>query len=165
MFLAPRGYRAGPTSGIDRVTIGYAGSTSEAHVAVVGARLAETMGASVRAVSFAVRPPMRLYGGVEESADDLVTDRWVARTKDALRAEVGVVDAALGDRLAQSLVVGEGVSWGKAMCDVDWRDGDLLVIGPSLSAPAARLFLGSRASKIVRSAPAPVFMVPAPHAG
>ena len=60
-----------------------------AHVAVVGARLAEALGASVRAVSFAVRPPRRFYGGVEESADELVIDRWVARTKDALRAEVG----------------------------------------------------------------------------
>jgi nucleotide-binding universal stress UspA family protein len=46
---------------------------------------------------------------------------------------------------------------------VDWSDGDLLVVGPSSSAPAARLFLGSRASKIVRSAPVPVYLVPAPR--
>ena len=69
----------------------------------------------------------------------------------------------LGDRLARSLVVGEGVSWSKAIWDVHWSDGDLLVVGPSSSAPAARLFLGSRASKIVRSAPVPVYLVPAPR--
>lgn len=72
------------------------------------------------------------------------------------------MDTGLADRLATSLVVGEGVSWGKAIWDVDWSDGDLLVVGPSSSAPAARLFLGSRASKILRSAPVPVFMAPAP---
>ena len=162
VLLAPRGYRAGPSARISRVNIGCGGSMEVAHVAGVGARLAEAVGASVRCVSFAVRPPTRFSGTVEQSADDLVVDRWVARTKDALRARVGVADAALGDRLAQSLVVGEGLSWGKAICDVDWSDGDVLVIGPSSSAPAARLFLGSRASKIVRSAPVPVFMVPAP---
>ena len=164
VLLAPRGYRAGPGSRISRVNVGCGGSMDVAHVAGVGARLAEAVGAGVRSVSFAVRPPMRSYGTVEQSADDLVIDRWMARTKDALQAHVGVGDAALADRLARSLVVGEGLSWGKAICDVDWSDGDLLVIGPSSSAPASRLFLGSRASKIVRSAPVPVFLVPAPVA-
>ena len=164
VLLAPRGYRAGPASRIRRVNIGYGGSTDAAHVAVAGARLAEALGASLRVVSFAVRPPKRFYGGVEESADELVIDRWVARMKDALRQAGEAADAGrLGDRLARSLVVGEGVSWSKAIWDVDWSDGDLLVVGPSSSAPAARLFLGSRASKIVRSAPVPVYLVPAPR--
>ncbi len=163
VLLAPRGYRPGPTARIRRVTIGYGGSTGGAHVAAVGARLAEAVGADLRAVSFAVRPPKRFYGSVEESADDLVIDTWVARVKASLLAQVGVTDAALGERLARSLVVGEGASWGTAIWDVHWSDGDLLVVGPSSSAPAARLFLGSRASKILRSAPVPVLMVPAPR--
>jgi nucleotide-binding universal stress UspA family protein len=161
VLLAPRGYRPGADSRIRRVNIGYGGSTGGRHVALVGARLAEAVGASLRVVSFAVRPPKRIYGSVEESADELVVDRWVARTRDALRSQLGGADAGLGDRLARSLVVGEGISWGKAISDVHWSDGDLLVIGPSSSAPAARLFLGSRASKIVRSAPVPVYLVPA----
>lgn len=163
VLLAPRGYRAGATARVRRVNIGYGGSKGAGHVAVVGARLAEAVGAGVRVVSFAVRPPRRFYGGVEESADELVIDRWVKRLKDALLKQVKAADAGrLGDRLARSLVVGEGVSWSKAIWDVDWSDGDLLVVGPSSSAPAARLFLGSRASKIVRSAPVPVYLVPAP---
>ena len=80
-----------------------------------------------------------------------------------MRAAVGDRDPALAERLARTLVVGEGVTWGKAIGDVEWRDDDLLVIGPSSSAPAARFFLGSRASKIVRSAPVPVYLVPAPR--
>ncbi len=165
VLLAPRGFRSGPTSRIRRVSIGFGGSAGGAHLATVGLRLAETVGADVRAVSFAVRPPKRFFGSVDESADDLVVEQWVTRTKAALQAEVGAVDAALGDRLATSLVVGQGLSWGKAIWDVPWSDGDLLVVGPSSTAPAARLFLGSRASKILRSAPVPVYLAPAPRAG
>ena len=165
VLLAPRGYRPGPISRIRRVNIAYGGSTGDAHVAACGSRLAEEVGADLRAVSFAVRPPKRFYGSLEESADDLVIDAWVARTKEAILAQVGSADAALGDRLARSLVAGEGASWGRAIWDVPWSEGDLLVVGPSSSAPAARLFLGSRASKILRSAPVPVLMVPAPRAG
>ena len=163
VLLAPRGYRPGPTARIRRVDVGYGGSTGGAHVAAAGARLAEAVGADLRAVSFAVRPPKRFYGSVEESADDLVIDTWKARTRSAVLADVGAADAALGERLARSLVVGTGVSWGKAIWDVPWADGDLLVLGPSSAAPAARLFLGSRASKILRSSPVPVLMVPAPR--
>ncbi len=165
VLLAPRGYHPAPSSRIRRVSIALGGSAGVAHVAAVGAQVAVTAGANLRAVSFAVRPPKRVFGSVEESADDLVVAQWVERTKNAVRAGVGNGDPALAERLARTLVIGEGISWGKAIENVEWRDGDLLVIGPSSSAPAARLFLGSRASKIVRSAPVPVFMVPAPHTG
>ncbi|MDN5766512.1 MAG: universal stress protein [Humibacillus sp.] len=165
VLLAPRGYRSGPTSRIRRVSVGFGGAPGGAHVATESARLAEAVGADLRAVSFAVRPPKRFYGSVEESADDLVVDVWVTRTKAVIETQVGATDAALADRLARSLVVGEGISWGKAIWDVPWSDGDLLVVGPSSSAPAARLFLGSRASKVLRSAPVPVYMVPAPSSG
>ncbi|MEO5743023.1 MAG: universal stress protein [Terracoccus sp.] len=165
VLLAPRGFRSGPTSRIRRVSIGLGGSSGGAHLATVGAHLAETVGADLRAVSFAVRPPKRFYGTLEDSADALVVEQWVTRTKAALQAVVGVKNAALADRLANSLVVGEGVSWGKAIWDVPWSDGDLLVVGPSSSAVGARLFLGSRASKILRSAPVPVMLVPAERAG
>lgn len=162
VLLAPRGFRAADTSRIRRVSIAFGGSSGGAHLASAGSRWADSIGASLRAVSFAVRPPKRLFGSVEESADDLVVNEWVARTQAALAEDLSAVDPALSDRLMASLAVGDGVSWGKAIWDVPWHEGDLLVVGPSSSAPAARLFLGSRASKIVRAAPVPVLMVPAP---
>jgi len=163
VFLAPRGFRAGPTSRVRRVSIAYGGSSGAAYLATVGARLADSVGADLRVVTFVVRPPKRFYGTIEESADDLVVDEWVKRTRARLEAQVDALDATLGERLAASLVIGEGVSWNKAICDVPWGDGDVLVVGPSSVAPAARLFLGSRASKILRSAPVPVLMAPAPR--
>jgi hypothetical protein len=41
-------------------------------------------------------------------------------------------------------VVGHGASSEEAIDDVEWRDGDVLVVGSSSAAPAARVFLGSR---------------------
>ena len=38
--------------------------------------------------------------------------------------------------------------------------GDVLVVGSSSIGPVARVFLGSRAAKIVRHSPVPVVVVP-----
>ncbi len=165
VLLAPRGFRSGPESRIRRVNIAYAGSADGAHLAETAERIADGTGTPVRAVSFVVRPPKRLLGTVEQSADDLVADAWVERTKDRLREQAGDRTDELGRRLADSLVVGVGVSWSRAIGDVPWQDGDLLLVGPSAVGPAARIFLGSGASKIVRSSPVPVLLVPGPASG
>jgi nucleotide-binding universal stress UspA family protein len=57
-------------------------------------------------------------------------------------------------------VVGHGESWDEALEDVEWDDGDVLVVGSSSIGPVARVFLGSRSSKIVRNSPVPVVVVP-----
>ena len=57
-------------------------------------------------------------------------------------------------------VVGHGETWAEAIDDVEWADGDVLVVGSSSIGPVARVFLGSRASKIVRVSPVPVVVVP-----
>ncbi|WP_347350714.1 universal stress protein [Intrasporangium sp.] len=164
LALAPRGFRSGPAARIRRVSIGYAGSERGAHVVAAGAQLAQSVGADLRAVSLLVRPPQRLFGTIEPSADDVVVDEWAARTKAALETRLAATTATLGDGSVCPLAVGVGLSWREAIRDVPWSDGDLLVLGPSSAARAARLFLGSRASKILRSAPVPVLMVPAPRA-
>ncbi len=48
----------------------------------------------------------------------------------------------------------------EAIDDVEWEDGDVLVVGSSAVGPIARVFLGSRATKIVRHSPVPVVVVP-----
>ena len=56
-------------------------------------------------------------------------------------------------------VVGRGTSWAEALADISWDDGEVLAIGTSSSA-ISQFFLGSHASKIVRSSSVPVFLVP-----
>ena len=57
-------------------------------------------------------------------------------------------------------VVGRGESWDEALDDVEWDEGDVLVVGSSTIGPVARVFLGTRANKIVRESPVPVIAVP-----
>jgi nucleotide-binding universal stress UspA family protein len=61
---------------------------------------------------------------------------------------------------AAPVVVGRGASWEEAIDDVEWREDDVLVVGSSSTAPPARVFLGSRASRIIRHSPVPVVVVP-----
>ncbi len=160
----PPRFRAGPSARIRRVSIGYGGSKDGGHVAVAGARLAESLGAPARVVTFAVRPPKRFFGGVGESADELVIDRWVTRMKDALVRQVGeLAPGRLADRLARSLVVGDGVSWAHAIWGRRVGRRRPARRRAELVGPRRADLLGSRASKIVRSAPVPVYLVPAPR--
>ena len=47
------------------------------------------------------------------------------------------------------------------MDDLEWEPGEVLVVGSSRVGRLARVFLGSRAIKIVRYSPVPVVVVPA----
>ena len=58
------------------------------------------------------------------------------------------------------MVVGRGETWEEATEDVEWEDGDVLVVGSSSIGPIKRVFLGSRSSRIVRHSPVPVVVVP-----
>lgn len=58
------------------------------------------------------------------------------------------------------LVIGHGRDWAEALDDIDWRPGDLLVVGSSVSGPLSRVFVGSRATKIIRHTPVPIIALP-----
>jgi nucleotide-binding universal stress UspA family protein len=57
-------------------------------------------------------------------------------------------------------VIGHGTEWAAALAEPGWDDGDLLTVGSSSAGPLARVFIGSRSSKIVRHSPVPVVVVP-----
>lgn len=158
--MATRGFRAGPEARVRRVTVAFGGSTGGDELVTAAARVAARVGASLRLAAFAVRPTTLFADAVAGGADHLVVDEWEKRTVAAIQAELDAVrtlhDAP--DRL--DAVLGQGYSWPEAIDDAQWRDGDLLLIGSSRGGPAARVFLGSRSSKILRSAPVPVIVVP-----
>ena len=58
------------------------------------------------------------------------------------------------------MVIGRGQSWGEALDDFHWDEGDVLVMGSSELGPVAKVFLGSRATTILRELPVPVVAVP-----
>jgi len=58
------------------------------------------------------------------------------------------------------VVVAQGRSIEEAVDDLDWEDGEVLVIGSSRLAHARSIFLGSTANRILRALPVPMLVVP-----
>jgi nucleotide-binding universal stress UspA family protein len=156
--LAPRGFRVDAGARVRRVTAAFGGSDDDLVVAAAG--VAARVGASLRVASFAVHPAPPYTVAIGREADDAMAAQWVAEigtsANQALR-EVADLPAAPHECDA---VVGRGEDWGEALEDVEWTDGDVLVVGSSSIGPLKRVFLGSRATKIVRHSPVPVVVVP-----
>jgi nucleotide-binding universal stress UspA family protein len=133
--LAPHGFRSRPGAPVERVTAAFGGSLGLVDAA---AAVAATLGAPLRIASFAVPVHAPFAAGLLEP--------WVQEFSPP---------AGQAPR-----VIGHGASWEEAIDDVEWREGDVLVVGSSSAAPAARVFLGSCASRIIRHSPVPVLVVP-----
>jgi len=143
--LAPRGFRCRGECPVRRVTAAFGGSGEE--LVAIAAREAARIGATLRVASFAVRPRAPIVAGVGQEGEDSIVAQW---ERDVRAAVPEGVEA----------VIGHGETWAEALEDLEWEDGDVLVVGSSSIGPVARVFLGSRASKIVRVSPVPVVVVP-----
>jgi nucleotide-binding universal stress UspA family protein len=156
--LAPRGFRVGPGARVDRVTASFGGSDDDLVVAAAG--VAARVGATLRIASFAVHPRAPYTVAIGTEADDSMTAQWVGEISERARATLDdVADLPFSPRDCEA-VIGTGEDWSEALEDVEWGDGDVLVVGSSSIGPLARVFLGSRATKIVRNSPVPVVVVP-----
>jgi nucleotide-binding universal stress UspA family protein len=154
--IATRGFRAAGSK-VNRVTLAFAGSEQSYALVEAAESLAAQLGAELRLASFAVElsPPETVRFRTEESA---VIAEWTKKIRSA--AAVAVEGEEEAGRRVPELVIGYGQDWEEALDDIEWRPGDLLVIGSSESGPVARVFLGSRATKIIRHTPVPVIVVP-----
>jgi nucleotide-binding universal stress UspA family protein len=156
--LAPRGFRAPPDARVGRVTAAFGGTGEDLVVAAAG--VAGRVGASLRIASFAVHPHAPYTAGVGQEADEDMIEEWSREVRAAAQAALeDVAELPVAPHELEA-VVGRGESWDDALEDVEWRDGDVLVVGSSSMGPVARVFLGSRANKIVRHSPVPVVVVP-----
>jgi nucleotide-binding universal stress UspA family protein len=156
LSISPRGYRGAKSGGLSRITCAYPGTPDCRPVVERVAALAERLDVPMRVVTFAVRGRTMYPPEVGLRAEDSILDAWAAQAREAL-AELkssGVV----GDAVAVDVVTGN--SWGDALDNADWIDGELLAIGTSPVGGIARVFLGSRGTKIVRHSPVPVLVLP-----
>jgi nucleotide-binding universal stress UspA family protein len=156
--IAPRGFRPRQDARVARVTAAFNGADDDLVLAAAGQ--AARVGASLRVASFAVRarPPYTIAVGRE--ADEDMIASWTKEIESACRATLDAVEELPAQPRELEAVIGYGESWEDALEDVEWHDGDVLVVGSSSIGPLARVFLGSRATKIVRYAPVPVIVVP-----
>jgi nucleotide-binding universal stress UspA family protein len=145
---------------VGRVAAAFDGSEEAQDLVIAAAGVAARVGATLRLASFAVRSRPPYTSGVGTEADDAMVAAWTAEMETAGRAALDKVAdlPAVPPRL--DAVVGRGESWEEALEDVEWDDGDVLVVGSSSTGPLARVFLGSRSTKIVQHSPIPVVVVP-----
>jgi nucleotide-binding universal stress UspA family protein len=153
--IAPAGFTSYPAARLTRITVGFGRADHDSDLLDAAAVRADELGLRLRVACFAVRPPNAEGGSIEPSAETLVVEEWA----DQLRSDISRSLKSAGYSPARvETVIGPGETLGDAVRAVAWEPGDLLVIGASTSA-VSRLFLGSHASKIVRSSPAPVLIL------
>ena len=156
--IAPHGFRAARDARVRRVTAAFGGVADDLIVAAAG--VAGRVGATLRLASFAVRAHAPITAGVGTGPERSVIEQWTEEIQAAARAALEEVEELPVPPAQLEAVVGHGETWDEALEDVEWEDGDVLVVGSSSTGPIARVFLGSRASKIVRHSPVPVVVVP-----
>ncbi|BBY59410.1 universal stress protein [Mycolicibacterium sarraceniae] len=156
LTIAPRGYRSSRTPVLSRITCGYPGTPEAVEVVKRVATLAKQFEVPLRVITFAVRGRTMYPPEVGLHAEDSILAAWEAHAREALaqlRTD-GVVDE---DVLLQ-VVSGNG--WDQALDAAAWEDGEVLALGTSPRDGIARVFLGSRGSKIMRHSPVPVLVLP-----
>ncbi|NDZ93131.1 universal stress protein [Streptomyces sp. SID6673] len=147
VVLAPRGARHSAADRVREITCAIGtlpGST-------------ELLDAAVR-VSAEGSLPLRLVSlvGLDKSGDASRLRRATAHAEETLDKAV----AALPPATSVTACVAEGTSVESAVDSLDWRDGDLIMVGSSRLAQPRRLFLGSTAAKMLRVLAVPMVVVP-----
>lgn len=77
-----------------------------------------------------------------------------------LRSVLEEARAALPDGLVDDALLVRGRDVADAVRDLEWRPGEVVVVGSSRLAAPHRLFLGATAARLLRAVPVPVVVVP-----
>ncbi len=157
--LAPRGFHC-DTGRVTRITAAFGGGDPTEDLVLAAAAQATEVDASLRLASFAVRPRSIISAGIGSRGEDGVINEWMLGMERLARDTITKVSQLPQPPVLESSQVGHGTTWEQAMNDVEWIDGEVLVLGSSNHGPLAKVFLGARASKIIRHSPVPVVLVP-----
>ncbi|MFG1930159.1 universal stress protein [Mycobacterium sp. NPDC048908] len=156
MAIAPRGYRGAKNGSLSRITAAYPGTPETLHVVKRVAALGERLNVPMRVITFAIRGRTMYPPEVGLSAEESILEQLASHARETL-AQLKT-DRVVGADVDLQVVTGNG--WDEALDAADWQDGDLLAIGTSPVGGIARVFLGSRGSKILRHSPVPVLVLP-----
>lgn len=147
--LAPRGYRPGAGVRLGRVTCAFTGS-SRSHASFDAAvQLCRRHEVPLRVASLVDRQMYPTGAGYD--AERLVATQWREQAEAAQERATGGPAGRGHNRRRRRLGGGTG--------SLPWEDGEVLAMGSSRLGPVAQLYLGSNATKIVRSSPAPTVVV------
>ncbi|HEY9312311.1 universal stress protein [Williamsia sp.] len=153
LALAPKGYTC---TGISRLTCAYSGDEHGVDVVLATGELAQQMSVPLRVATFGVRPADMFPPEVGLDAERTVMEAWKEQMAASMNALVA--DHIIGP--ATTTTIGTGGDWDTAFDAIGWTDGDLLTIGTTPRDPIKRVFLGSRAAKIVAASTVPAIVFP-----
>lgn len=156
LAIAPRGYRMPRGGVLTRITCGYPGTPESLEVVRRVADLAKRIEVPLRVITFAVRGRTMYPPEVGLHAEDSILAAWEAQAAEML-AQLRT-DGVVGEDVVLQVVSGNG--WDQAIDDAEWQDGEILALGTSPRGDIARVFLGTRGTKILRVSPVPVLVLP-----
>lgn len=156
VMIAPRGYRGARGGSLTRITCGFPGTPESVEVVRRVGALAARLAVPLRVITFAVRGRTMYPPEVGLHAEDSILAAWEEQAREMLATLR--TDGVVGDGV--DLQVVSGNDWGEALDDADWVDGEVLALGTSPRGDIARVFLGSRGTKILRVSPVPVLVLP-----
>jgi nucleotide-binding universal stress UspA family protein len=154
--LAPRGYRPSSDARLRRVTCAFSGSTQSRSAFDAAVQLSSRHDVPLRLTTFVVRDRQMYPSQVGYDAERLVEEQWRAQAEEAQESALATLS---GDVVMEAGVV-SGRNWEDALDSLPWEEGEVLVVGSSRLGPVARVFLGSNSTKIIRSSPVPVLVIP-----
>lgn len=156
VVLTPRGHRPSSEARLRRVTCAFAGSTRSRTAFDAAVQLSRRHDAPLRLTTLVVRDRQMYPSQVGYDAERLVAEQWRAQAMESQEKAL----AELPDDVEVEARVVAGRDWEDALDSLPWEEGELLVVGSSRLGPVARIFLGSNSTKIVRSSPVPVLVIP-----
>jgi nucleotide-binding universal stress UspA family protein len=156
VVLAPRGYSPASDARLRRVTCAFAGSTRSRTAFDAAVQLSKRHGLPLRLTTLVVRDRQMYPSQVGYSAERLVAEQWRAQAEEAQNRAL----ATLPEDVPVEANVISGRNWEEALDSLPWEESEVLVVGSSRLGPVKRVFLGSNSTKIVRSSPVPVVLIP-----
>jgi nucleotide-binding universal stress UspA family protein len=156
VVLAPRGYSPPFEARLRRVTCAFAGSTRSRTAFDAAAQLSGHHDVPLRLTTLVVRDRQMYPSQVGYDAERLVVEQWRGQAEEAQKRALAMLP---DDKRVEAGVVG-GRNWEEALDSLPWEEGEVLVVGSSRLGPVQRVFLGSNSTKIVRSSPVPVVVIP-----
>jgi nucleotide-binding universal stress UspA family protein len=156
VVLTPRGYSPSSDARLRRVTCAFAGSTRSRTPFDAAVQLSMRHDVLLRLITLVVRDRQMYPSQVGYDAERLVAQQWRAQAEEAQKRTL----ATLPDNVAVEAGVVSGRNWEDALDSLQWEEGEVLVVGSSRLGPIKRVFLGSNSTKIVRSSPVPVLVIP-----
>src|SRR5918994_242261 len=154
--LAPRGYRPSSEARLRRVTCAFSGSTQSRSAFDAAVQLGRRHRVPLRLTTFVVHDRQMYPSQVGYDAEAMVAEQWRAQAMEAQEKAL----ATLPDDVEVEAGVVSGRDWEEALDSLPWEEGEVLVVGSSRLGPVARVFLGSNSTKIIRSSPVPVLVIP-----